>query len=138
MRAVLFILALVTLGACAGAEHVTQVECSNIRCDTIDTYEVNQFCADSTYHYDLTYVDTIRLQRMDGELSFALHRCHGCKGTQFAWILDENNKPLKEVMILHKGVAVSEKIKLEELFEGPDKYVKVNWSDPGKIFYLGR
>jgi hypothetical protein len=137
MKSFLAALILILFYSCSGTQHVTKVECNTVVCDTIDNYVLSQFCKDTTIIYNLTYTDSIKLKRLDGDLAFKIIRCQSCKGIEYVNILTNDEKLIQEVVVRHnKSGGESEKFTVDTLKAHLDPYVKVNWFEYGKVFYI--
>lgn len=112
------------------------LKCDNVVCDTISNYYLTQICKDTTILYDLTYIDTAKLIRPDGELTFSIHECGHCEGVQQVDMIGKNNKVVQTVKVNYNGNGKSENIRIESLNIFLDKIIKVNWIEHGKIFYI--
>jgi hypothetical protein len=112
------------------------VTCDNIVCDTINTYLVKQTCDGKTVEYNLTYTDTVKLERLYGEITFEIHQCKRCQGMEYVDLLSHDNLRVGKVKVNYNGGGQSEKINIEGLSSYIKSTLKVNWSDHGKVFYI--
>jgi hypothetical protein len=136
MRSCIILFVCILLYSCSGAEHITNVECNTVKCDTVDSYLLSQYCKDTTIVYNITNVDSVRLSRPDGQLAFQVIRCQYCKGVEYVDITSSENKLIQEVIVNHKGGGVSEKFPVDTIKPYLDPFVKVNWQEFGKVFYI--
>jgi hypothetical protein len=113
------------------------IECDNVACDTITTYKLFHLIGADTVVYDYTYKDTVLLNSKSGEIFFANNRCQSCTGTQKVYVLNQGNKVIDSVNVIHKGDAISEKISLEQLSRSLPGILKIEWEGfGGRTFYL--
>ena len=114
----------------------SSIKCDDIVCDTISTYFVKQIINDKTILYNVTYTDTIKLKELDGEITFEIHQCSNCKGTEYVDILSHDNKTIANVKVTYDGGGQSDKIPLKTLSKYIPTTIKINWEGRGKVFYL--
>lgn len=131
---VLYALIITTLTSCDNAD--IDVKCDNVVCDTIDTYLFRQISSDKTIEYDLTYTDTVKLTKLDGEVTFEIHQCRHCEGIEYVDLISHDNKTIEKVKVHYSGGGQSEKISLNTLSKFIKSTVKVNWTKHGKVFYI--
>jgi len=113
------------------------VACNNTVCDTITTYRITHLQGKDTLHYNYTYNDTIELKNISGEIYFENFRCKTCKGNQYAYIVDGENKTFDSVMVMHNGNAVSKLITLSKYSSSFPGILKIQWEGfDGKSFYV--
>ena len=113
------------------------IECDNVACDTITTYKLFHLIGADTVVYDYTYKDTVLLNSKSGVIFFANNRCQSCTGTQKVYVLNQENKVIDSVKVIHKGDAISEKISLKQLSSSLPGILKIEWEGfGGRTFYL--
>lgn len=110
--------------------------CDNVACDTIDTYSLRQYCPDTTIDYNLTYRDTARLIRADGELSFSISQCRNCTGKLEVPIVDEQHQVIDTVQVNYSGDGISDRINITALGKAANGTLRVDWKTGGKVFYI--
>lgn len=113
------------------------IECDNVACDTITTYKLFHLIGADTVVYDYTYKDTVHLNSNSGDIVFENNRCQSCKGTQKVYVLNQENKVIDSVSVIHNGDAVSEKIALKRWSRNLPGVLKIAWEGfGGRAFYL--